>query len=112
MKTSSRPVLFVALLATACCLVAPAVAAEKKTKTKKHEGTYSNNNGKSGAFEGTTTREKGKTERSGAWTNQDGKSGARESVRTRDKDTGSGSFSGVTTGPEGKTATMNGTTKK
>ena len=107
------------LTALSCCfllsvLVAPvfADAKEKKSRTRKADGTYETDDGKSGTFAGTTTREKGKTERSGSVTNQDGKTAKRDSVRTTDKAAGTSSYNRTTTGPEGKTATVTSESKK
>ena len=95
-------------------LVAPVFAAakERAPRTRETDGTYETDDGKSGTISETTTREKGKTERSGTLTNQDGKTVTRKSTATHDKATGTGTYASTTTGAKGKTATVTATAKK
>ena len=87
----------------------PAHAAEGKERTKKHSGTYSTSEGKSGSAETTVTKGKGRKTREGSASNQDGETVTRKSERLTDRDAGTSSLSSTTTGPGGKTATTNST---
>lgn len=90
----------------------PAHAAEGKERTKKHSGTYSTSEGKSGSAETTVTKSKGRKTREGSVTNQEGETATRSSERLRDKAAGTTSYSSTTTGPDGRTATTNRTATK
>lgn len=87
-------------------------AAEPRPKTRTRTGTYQSSKGTSGTFSSSTTRTPGKEETNRTWTNQNGGTGTQQSEKTWDKSTGTGSYSGTTTRPDGKTTSREGTTTK
>src|SRR5581483_9572279 len=110
MKTKFLP-LFSGLVALGLMADHP-VFAQSGERVHTRAGTWQSSRGGSGTFSETTTRGHGLLQRQGTWTNQNGGVGTHSYTRNYDKSTGTGTFTGSTTRPDGKTTSRDGTMTK
>lgn len=76
-------------------------------RERSRSGSYQGKRSK-GTFQQNTSRSKGKAAKGTTWQSEKGQ-GTRQSQKAWDKETGTGTYSSSTTGPDGKSASRSGT---